>query len=155
MKYDCIFQQVSFYWNWIFLTPNLFSSPEAAFYLYHPLIWSLSYLFKCYCLDLNWSLLFNFRVSICCNTEWIFTPVALRTFIGNIMLHLMEILLMKRFTKKNKLIFGNNQWYHAMHFPLSFTFHSLSYCALASWFSSWRKSTVIYFKRTRMAAYWS
>lgn len=41
-------------------------------------------------------------------TQRVFPPVALRTFIGN-MLHLMEILLTKMFTTKNKWIFGKNQ----------------------------------------------
>lgn len=73
-----------------------------------------------------------------------FSSGALKTIIGN-MLHLMEILLLKRFTTKNKLIFGNNQWYHPMHFPISFTFPFSFHCSLASWFSSCRKWAIIYF----------
>lgn len=84
----------------------------------------------------------------CLDLEWIFIPVALRTFIGNIILCMMEVLLMKRFTTKNKLIFCNNQWHDPTHFPIPFAV--LFFSSSGSWFLSCRKWTVVYFKRNTL-----
>lgn len=126
-----------FYWNWIFFNPQTFSVLKRLPFNYI-IPWPGVFLIICLNVIVWTSIDRSCSISglaFAATQREFFLPFALRTLIRNIMLHLMEILLMKRFTTKNKLIFGNNQWYHPMHFLMSFTFPFSFSLSPVSWFS--------------------